>query len=137
MDNHTYNSPTQFGYELLRDHVLPSILGKHEDDILYWAGKELARKFPIFASEELFDFFNEAGWGPLLIDKTGKDEIFYSLTPDHNSSAQQRSCQLEAGFIAEQTQKLTGFLTECHGETSKDGSSIKFHVKWDSKTRTT
>ena len=38
---------TSFGYELIRDHVLASILGKHEKDILYWAGKDLARKFPL------------------------------------------------------------------------------------------
>jgi predicted hydrocarbon binding protein len=134
LEKHTSNSPTRFGYELLRDHLLPSILGKHEDDILYWAGKELARKFPMFTTDELFDFFKEAGWGSLTVDRTGKDEIFYVLTSDYNSSVQNRSCQLEAGFLAEQTQKLTNFLTECHGETSDDGSSMKFQVKWDSKT---
>ncbi len=32
--------------KLLRDYVLPSILGKHEDDVLYWVGKDIARKFP-------------------------------------------------------------------------------------------
>ena len=49
--------------KLLRDHVLPSILGQHEEDILYWAGKEIARKFPVFTIEELPIFFTEAGWG--------------------------------------------------------------------------
>ena len=37
-----------FGYELMRDFLLPTILGKHEKDILYWAGKDLARKFPLY-----------------------------------------------------------------------------------------
>ena len=27
-----------FGYEIIRDHLLHSILGKHEEDVLYWAG---------------------------------------------------------------------------------------------------
>ena len=57
--------PTRFGYEILRDHVLPSILGQHEGDILYWSGKEIARKFPIFSVDELPIFFTEAGWGVL------------------------------------------------------------------------
>ncbi len=53
MEKTTYGTPTKFGYEILRDHVLPSILGTHESDILYWAGKEVARKFPVFSIEEI------------------------------------------------------------------------------------
>lgn len=39
-----------FGYDILRDYLLPTILGKHEKDVLYWAGKDLARKFPVWIS---------------------------------------------------------------------------------------
>ena len=133
MENITYDTPTRFGYELLRDHVLPSILGNHEDDILYWAGKDVARKFPIFSIDELPIFFTEAGWGPLQLDKTEKDEAFYSMKNDFGTNNQNRSCQLEAGFIAEQYQKLNGLLTECYGEM-KDGL-VHFQVKWDLKTK--
>ena len=80
MEKTTYNSPTRFGYEILRDHVLPSILGQHEDEILYWAGKEVARKFPVFTIEEFPVFFQEAGWGTLSLEKTTKEEAFYHLT---------------------------------------------------------
>ena len=52
-----------FGYEIIRDHLLHSILGKHEDDVLYWAGKEVARKFPLFSMSEAAAFCQEAGWG--------------------------------------------------------------------------
>ena len=76
LENTTYDSPTRFGYEILRDHVLPSILGKHEDEILYWAGKEVARKFPIFGIDELPDFFQEAGWGPLNLKRLRKTKHF-------------------------------------------------------------
>lgn len=135
MEKTTYDSPTRFGYELLRDHVLPSILGKHEDDILYWAGKEVARKFPIFSIDELPVFFTEAGWGPLHLEKTEKDEAFYSMKNDFGTNNQNRSCRLEAGFIAEQYQKLNGILTECYGEVRVNDGLIHFQVKWDLKTK--
>lgn len=133
LENITYASPTRFGYEILRDHVLPSILGQHEDDILYWAGKEVARKFPVFAIDELAVFFQEAGWGELILNKTTKEEAFYLLKNDNGPTFQSRSYRLEAGFLAEQHQKLNGFLTECYGEVNEKDHLIQFHVKWDSK----
>lgn len=134
MKNTIYGSPTGFGYEILRDHVLPSILGKHEDDILYWAGKDVARKFPIFAIDELPVFFKEAGWGILSLDKTAKDEAFYTMHHEQETKIPSRSCQLEAGFLAEQYQKLNGLLTECYGEIKSKNGQVQFHVKWDLKT---
>ncbi|WP_342510890.1 YslB family protein [Sporosarcina sp. FSL K6-1522] len=134
MENTTYNSPTRFGYEILRDHVIPSILGKHEDEILYWVGKEIARKFPVFSIEEVPAFFIEAGWGALVLEKTTKDEAFYTMTKGDITTTENRSCQLEAGFVAEQFQKLNGFLTECYGEVRAKDGLVRFHVKWDVKT---
>ena len=130
--------PTKFGYEILRDHVLPSILGPHEGDILYWSGKEIARKFPIFSVDELPSFFTEAGWGVLRLEKENKNEAFYTLMDDQEyTNSQKRSFQLESGFIAEQFQKINGVLTECFGEvqTNRKDAQIQFHVKWDLKTK--
>ena len=130
----TYDTSTQFGYELIRDHVLPSVLGVHEGEILYWAGKELARKFPIFSIEEIPSFFIEAGWGTLTLVKSSKKESFYELADDENAiKVELRKFQLEAGFIAEQYQKLNGFLTECYAEPKQKNKSVHFHVKWDTK----
>ena len=61
-----------FGYEIIRDNLLTSILGKHEEDVLYWAGKEIARKFPLFSMDEASSFFEEAGWGSFNIRKANK-----------------------------------------------------------------
>jgi predicted hydrocarbon binding protein len=135
LENTTYDSPTRFGYEILRDHVLPSLLGNHEDEILYWAGKEVARKFPVFSIEELPVFFQEAGWGPLQLEKTSKEEAFYTMKNDFGTNDQNRSCRLEAGFIAEQYQKLNGLLTECYGEVKSKDGLVHFQVKWDLKTK--
>lgn len=131
------NQPSQatsFGYHLLRDHLLPSLLGRHEDDVLYWLGKDLARKFPVFSIEELPAFFTEAGWGDLAVEKTIKLETHYTL---HNSSLLELpggSCSLEAGFLAEQHQKLNGYLTECYGEKQLKENRIHFIVKGDPKS---
>ena len=129
--------PTRLGYEILKDHVLPSILGKHQDEILYWAGKSVARKFPVFSSDEIPDFFQEAGWGPLSFSdtRTPKDEVWLTLHEEDTTLIENRSYQLEAGFIAEQFQKLNGFLTECYGEKMLKDKQIRFIVKWDSKTK--
>ncbi|MFS0574945.1 YslB family protein [Sporosarcina sp. 179-K 3D1 HS] len=135
LEETTYDSPTRFGYDLLRNHVLPSILGKHEDDILYWAGKEVARKFPVFGIDELPVFFTEAGWGSLILEKTSKDEALYIMAPTTGPNASHRSYTLEAGFIAEQYQKLNGVLTECYGEVNEKEEQIHFTVKWDPKTK--
>lgn len=118
----------QFGYEILRDHVMPDILGKHEADILYWAGKSLARKFPLFSLDEAPDFFRQANFGELALDRTTKDEIVFQLTPP---KADQRCFKLEAGFLAQQKQKIDGFVTEAHEEVFPKKNRVLITLKWD------
>ena len=126
--------PTTFGYEIIRDHVLSSVLGKHEADILYWAGKELARKFPAFEVEELPTFFKEAGWGPLTLQKKSKKEVIYHLHIDPNiAEANQRAYQLEAGFIAEQYQNIQQYLTECYAKVNSKEAIVELTIAWDPK----
>lgn len=125
-----------FGYELIRDHVLSTILGKHEADILYWSGKDLARKFQMFSMEEATSFFVEAGWGALTLDRQSKDEAFYTLTGDPDALQIDKRCfRLEAGFLAQQQQKLGGFMTECFEEKMIKKNTIQFHLKWDLKEK--
>lgn len=134
MDKNTATLPSTFGYELIRDHVLPSILGKHEGEILYWAGKELARKFPVLGIDEIPSFFKEAAWGQLIEVKTSKKEAIYKLqSPVEPLKVSERTFQLEAGFIAEQFQRLNGFLTECYAELNPDENSVTLHIAWDKK----
>ena len=131
-------SPTisSFGYEIIRDHILSSILGKHEDDVLYWAGKELARKFPCKSQDELIAFFADACWGTLELIKESKDGRIFQLTNDPEIlQIKQRSFKLEAGFIAEQIQLAKGYLTECYNEKREKQQYVMFTVKWDVKER--
>lgn len=137
MGNNSETKATQFGYELLRDHVLPSILGPNEKEILYWSGKEIARKFPVFQTDEIPMFFSTAGWGKLVLEKLSKDEAFYLLTVEADDEKfSDRHHDLESGFIAEQYQKINGFLTECFVNPKRKGKNIEFQVKWDAKTIT-
>lgn len=123
-----------FGYEILRDYVMPSILGKHEHDVLYWAGKELARKFPCGDVQLIMSFFEDAGWGNLSLEKASKDSYLFFLTNDAQLlNVQQRSFSLEAGFIAEQIQAFKGYLTECYDEKKEKQNLVVFQVKWDLK----
>lgn len=134
-ENDTKTIPL-FGYEVIRDHVLSSILGKHENDILYWSGKELARKFQMFSTDETIAFFKEAGWGTLTQIKLGKDEAFYELSGEPQTLNLQHRCfKLESGFLAQQQQKLNGYLTECYEEKSIKKNHILFHLKWDLKEK--
>lgn len=137
MEGYKMKTIPTFGYEIIRDHLLPSILGKHEEDVLYWAGKEIARKFPLFSMDELPSFFMEAGWGQLVLEKETKDELHYilSTTEELPLNIVQRCFRLEAGFLAEQKQKQLGYLTECYEEKDNDKHVVKFTLKWDLKEK--
>lgn len=118
----------EFGYEIIRDYVLSEVLGQHEADILYWAGKSLARKFPLFSMEEAPDFFSQAQFGQLSLEKAGKDETIYTLQP---MKIESRCFKLEAGFLAEQQQKLGGFLTEAYEEVLPKKKLVRITLKTD------
>lgn len=123
-----------FGYEIIRDQILSSILGKHEQEILYWAGKEVARKYPLFSLEEIGSFFNQAGWGDITLTKQSKDSFTYTLTGDDALlKFEQRCFRIEAGFLAEHIQKMNGYLTECFEEVIPKKETVIFTVKWDLK----
>lgn len=134
MESVVKDSVPTFGYELIRDHVLSTILGKHESDVLYWAGKDLARKFPLYSMEEAVVFFTEAGWGELELVKQTKDEMTYTLKEATVPlQIEQRSFRLEAGFLAAQKQRNIGFLTECFEEKNIKQKTVSFKIKSDLK----
>lgn len=126
-----------FGYELIREIILPDLLGEDSYQILYWAGKQLARKFPLPNLTEVIAFFEHAGWGQLVIKKETKNEIQFSLTGDmlNRRLDLYPTChfQLEAGFLAEQC----SFQKKCYSESistiKKRSKTALFTVQWDPK----
>ncbi|MGD6774286.1 YslB family protein [Sutcliffiella horikoshii] len=123
-----------FGYELIRDMLLPDLLGKDHTQVIYWAGKQLARKFTIDTQEGIGQFFKEAGWGELELLEQNKYEVKYVIRGemvtrrlDLNKDA---TFQLEAGFLAEQIQRLKGKTAEAIEEQKKK-KEILITVQWD------
>nr|WP_279663444.1 YslB family protein [Ectobacillus ponti] len=126
-----------FAYELLRDEVLPDLMGKELDRILYWAGKSLARRYPLTSMEEIISFFEHAGWGHLLVVSENKHEMELQLSgpliTERYRDKRNHTYQLEAGFLAQQVQQLRGALTETYEEQKRRADKVVFTMKWDSK----
>jgi predicted hydrocarbon binding protein len=131
-------SISAYGLELIRSSLLPSLLGKEHDGILYWAGKDLARKFPLNTIEEIIVFFQKASWGTLeLVKETNKDILFHLSSPmisKRNRCDKTISYQLEAGFLAEQIQQINSYITDAYTSEKKGTNYIViFKVQWDKK----
>ncbi len=126
-----------FGYELIRNDLLNDLLGKEQNDILYWAGKMIARKYPLATFEEIIEFFDQAGWGTLTVEEEKKQEVHLILSSElityRNQQKKNVSYQLEAGFLAMQIQQQIDVIAETYEEQSKRADKVKFQVKWDLK----
>ena len=126
-----------FGYELIREILLPEILGKDAPEILYWAGKRLARKYPLADFDQVIDFFNQASWGQLEIKKENKNELeielFSPLIVSRVKSKAEHIFQLEAGFLAQQMELQKGVIAEAFEHPVKKSNKVQFTVKWDIK----
>lgn len=126
-----------FGYELIRDVLLPEILGKDTPEILYWAGKRLARKYPLKDFDELTKFFANASWGQLEIKKESKNEIDFELMSpiivSRVKSKAEHFFQLEAGFLAQQIELQKEVIAETYEHPSKKSNKVLFTVRWDKK----
>ncbi|CAM3924909.1 YslB family protein [Lederbergia lenta] len=134
--NENYSVPI-FGYELLRDILIPDLLGKETSEITYWAGKHLARKFSVDSLEDSESFFLDAGWGQLDLINEAKNEMKLELTGDIVKRRFQMLAdpcfRLEAGFIAQQVQSQKQAVTEAFEEISKKQNKVIFTVRWDLK----
>lgn len=133
--NLTELSVPAFGYELIREDLIDEILGDDAPGILYWAGKQVARKYPLFSIEEMREFFLNAGWGELSIQYEKKKEIVFTLTSEivkqRISTRTNPTFQLEAGFLAEQITQQKKVYAETFEHPKKKEGIVTFTVKWD------
>jgi len=124
-----------FGYELIREVLIPEILGKDTPEILYWAGKRLARKYPLDDHQQIIDFFDKASWGLLEVKNEAKTEIEFELTSplivSRIKSKAEHYFQLEAGFLAQQIEMQKQSNAEAFEHPVKKSNTVKFTVKWD------
>lgn len=104
-----------FQYILIRDFLLSNILGEDIDEILYWSGKELARQFPLEKQDAIAPSFTHCGFGDLTLIKSEKNQNQYQLKGDLVETRllnEKISFQLEAGYLAEQMNHITGSSCE-------------------------
>ncbi|WAA10214.1 YslB family protein [Fervidibacillus albus] len=135
MKNVSNLSVPAFGFGLIRDDLLDDLLGKEGPDILYWAGKRLARRYPLFSIQEVKEFFINSGWGLLELCEEKKNENEFSLSGsvvDYRLQTKTNpSFQLEAGFLAEQIGQQKKVFAECFEHPKKQNGVVTFTVKWD------
>lgn len=128
-----------FGYELMREVLLPDILGKDTPEILYWAGKRLARKYPLKTIDEVIQFFSRAAWGDLTIKNEKKDELEFELISpllvSRVKSKAEHFFQLEAGFLAQQIEYQKEAVAETFEHPVKHAQNVLFTVKWDKRDK--
>jgi predicted hydrocarbon binding protein len=126
-----------FGTELIRQILLPELLGKETASILYWAGKSLARRFPLETVSDIITFFEKAGWGTLSIVEERKDELHVELSGaiiDARLSLHEHcTFQLEAGFLAQQIEQQKRLVTEAFEQQKKRPNKVLIIIKWDRK----
>lgn len=123
-------SKSPFAYTLLRNDLLPELLGKEEETVLYWAGKHLARKYPLKSSDEICDFFQKAEWGTLSVIQEKSNQLVFELTPSEHPP---RHYKLEAGFLAEQYENMTQCVTETFEQVKR--KRVLFTVESNLKER--
>lgn len=126
-----------FAYELIREELLPDIIGKELDRISYWAGKNLARKYALETFDDIIVFFQQAGWGDLSIIEQNRREMQLQLTSpliaERYKNKRHTTYQLEAGFLAQQVQQQRQVIAEAYENQKKRSEKVLFTVKWDSK----
>lgn len=134
-ESHQYISP--YALSLLRDNLVPNLLGEEMDEILYWAGKELARKQPMNDESDIITYFSTFGFGELTLETRKKNRREYRLQGaivDHRiAESKQANFSLETGFLAEQIQRITNLYTEGSYEVKRKQPGVKIILQADPK----
>lgn len=120
------------GYDVLRYLGLPELLGKEADTLLYFMGRNIARKLEMHTVEDVSFCFDKLGWGKLELVKQKKHQMIFQLMADavayRLKSALTVDFRLEAGFLAEAIQIIQGTECECVEEINKRIYQVQFSV---------
>lgn len=111
------NSPQGLINGTLRDVILPAILGKETDEMLYWVGKDLAREFPVASPADLVTLTHQLGLGDLSLQKKNKTSQLWQLGGPIVASRIKRddeetSFGLECGYLAQEIEFQLGTVVE-------------------------
>lgn len=129
--------PPLEGITLLRDRLLPNLLKEDEGDILYWAGKELARSFRFSSIEDILQTMESHSFGSVeLIEKKRSFYQFHlsgSVVSTRLKQNANATFHLETGFLAQAIQEVTQVYSEGTYRLIKKGSIIELTVQTDRK----
>lgn len=120
---------------VLRDVLIPAILGEETNGILYWAGKDLAHQFPVADTDQLVIIFEQLGFGRLAEQKhSAKQQTWLLDGPivEQRLKTGHADFNLEAGFIAQQIEFQTNAITEAQITEQKKGN-VQITVQSDLK----
>ncbi|MDO4856060.1 MAG: YslB family protein [Limosilactobacillus gorillae] len=135
--DHLINSHRGLGPATLRDVILPALLGKETEGILYWIGKDLAREYPVADLDELVALTAQLGMGDLTLKKATATQQFWELggpIVDERLALDKEttSFSLEAGFLAQEIEFQLCTVTEADLQ-ERGHHSVTFLVQNDPK----
>lgn len=122
---------------LLRDRLLPNLFRDDEGDILYWAGKELARDYTLTSIDELSELMRQLSFGKLTLKEEKKKSYTFLL---HGEIVHERmkansdaDFSLETGFIAQAVQTLSDHYTEGFFSLNIKERTVSIQLETDPK----
>ncbi|ALX48239.1 YslB family protein [Lentibacillus amyloliquefaciens] len=120
------------GYDMLRYIGLPDIFGAESNTLLYFMGKNIARKLEIESISDIVYAFEKLGWGQLELFKEKKTELVFQLMADsvvyRLKAPLNTEFRLESGFLAEAIERVKDRPCECREELHKKIHQIEFTV---------
>ncbi|WP_161878652.1 DUF2507 domain-containing protein [Alkalibacterium sp. MB6] len=132
--NDNMNDPLK-GISLLRDHLLPLLLRDDEQEILYWAGKDLARTYDFTSFDDIKAIMQEVSFGRLELT-TQKRSTFEcrlegEIIAERLKTNNQATFSMETGFLAEAIQEVTGHYTEGTYQIMKKSDAVAIELTFD------
>jgi predicted hydrocarbon binding protein len=123
---------TGAGYDILRYLALPDLLGEQAPTLLYFMGKNLARKFDIQSIQDVIYIFEKLGIGHLELVKEKKRKKTFHLMADsvvlRLKGPLDADFRLESGFLAEAIEMIDGQECECTEEINRRIHQVEFSV---------
>ncbi|MHA6252089.1 YslB family protein [Oceanobacillus sp. CAU 1775] len=120
------------GFDILRYVALPELLGEEAPTLLYYMGRNLARKFEMQSIEDVCYIFEKLGIGKLELVKEKKHKRIFHLLADsvvlRLKASFEADFRLEAGFLAEAIKTIDGIDCECIEEINKRIHQVQFSV---------
>lgn len=123
-----------FGQQMLRDVLIPNLLGSKTSGIMYFAGRDLAPRVPV-TDEQIPDLFAKLGLGTLAMTKNKVKVRTYTLSGDvvaaRIKNFPDADFQFEAGLIAQLVQQVLGMTTEAASNVDKRGGTVELTLSID------